>query len=65
MSTVDTSTNPQITHDDSTNPFESKQKNLDHVAEDMATKAGKVEHHSETSGNVGGVSPTSGGIFTK
>ncbi len=65
MSTVDTSTNPQINHDDSTTPFESDQKKIDSLADDMAAKAGKVEHQSEHSDTVGGVRSNSGGLFTK
>jgi hypothetical protein len=66
MSTVNSSTNPQIDHDDSTTPFESDRKKIDSLADDMAAKAGKVEHQSEkTSDPVGGVSSNSGGLFTK
>ncbi|SFS14737.1 hypothetical protein SAMN05421771_2589 [Granulicella pectinivorans] len=65
MSTVDISTNPQITQDDEINPKQTEQQKIDEVAGQMAQKAGKVEHHSETSDNVGGVRSTSGGIFTK
>ena len=35
------STNPQINHDDSTNPLESDKRKIDHLADDMASKAGK------------------------
>lgn len=65
MSTVDASTNPQITHDDSINPNETEQQKIDKVAGQMASKAGKVEHQSEKSDTVGGVRSNSGGIFTK
>lgn len=65
MSTVDASTNPQITHDDNVDPLETEQQKIDKIADQMASKPGNVEHHSETSDNVGGVKPTSGGIFTK
>jgi hypothetical protein len=63
--TVDSSTNPQILHDEDINPDSTEQQKIDHLAGQMATKAGKVEHHSETSDTVGGVGSTSGGIFTK
>jgi hypothetical protein len=65
MSNVDISTNPQIVQEDSIDPNETEQQKIDKVAGEMASKAGKVEHHSETSDNVGGVRSTSGGIFTK
>ena len=60
------STNPQINHDDSTNPLESDKKKIDHLADDMATKAGKVQSHNESSINSdAGVGPGGGGIFSK
>jgi hypothetical protein len=65
MSTVDSSTNPQIIHDESINPDQTEQQKIDQVAGEMASKAGKVEHHSETSDTVGGVRSNSGGLFTK
>ena len=63
---TDISTNPQINHDDSTNELESEQKKIDHLADDMATKAGKVQSSHESSINSGsGVAPGGGGIFSK
>ncbi len=62
---ADESTNPQINHDSSVNPFESEHKNIEHLADDMAIKAGKVQRSSESSDTVGGVRSNSGGIFSK
>ncbi len=64
MST-DVSTNPQINHDDSTNSLESEAKKIDHLADDAATKASKVQSQAEKSDIVGGVRSNSGGLFTK
>jgi hypothetical protein len=51
---------------DSTTPFQSDRKKIDSLADDMAAKAGKVEHQSEKNSDpVGGVSSNSGGLFTK
>ena len=65
MSNVDPSTNPQIDHSDSSTPHESEQKKIDRLADDMAGKAGRVQHKDESSINNGAVSPGSGGIFSK
>ena len=63
---TDISTNPQINHDDSTNPLESDKEKLNHIADDMATKAGKVQSSHESGINSGGgVAPGGGGIFSK
>ena len=65
MNLNDKSTNPQINKDSSEGDFESEQEKIDHVAGDMARKAGKVEKFSESSDTVGGVRSNSGGIFSK
>ncbi len=60
------STNPQITHDDSTTPLQTEQEKIDHTADDMAVKARKVQSTNESTINSGGgVSPGGGGIFSK
>lgn len=60
------STNPQIDHTDSTKPGESDQKKIDHLADDMASKAGKVQRKFDSSINSdSGVGPGGGGIFSK
>ncbi|RXH56344.1 hypothetical protein [Granulicella sibirica] len=64
MST-DVSTNPQINHDDSTNRLETDAQKIDHLADDAASKASKIQSHSEKSDTVGGVRSNSGGLFTK
>ena len=65
MSKVDPSTNPQIDHSAETHPGESEHKKLDREAEEMATKAGKVQSRHESGINDGAVSPGGGGIFSK
>ncbi len=63
---TDISTNPQINHDDTTNPLESDKEKMEHAADDMAGKASKVQSSHESSINSGGgVSPGGGGIFSK
>lgn len=63
---ADISTNPQIDHDDSTDPLASEQENINHLADDMAKKAGKVQSSHESGINSGGgVAPGGGGIFSK
>ncbi len=63
---TDVSTNPQIDHDDSTNPLESDKEKMNHVADDMAVKASKVQRSNESSINSdSGVGPGGGGIFSK
>ena len=63
---TDISTNPQINHDDSTNPLESDKANINHLADDMAVKASKVQSKNESSINSdSGVGPGGGGIFSK
>ena len=59
------STNPQIDHTDSTQTGESEQKKIDHLADDLAGKAGRLQHRDESSINDGHVSPGGGGIFSK
>lgn len=60
------STNPQITHDDSTTPLQTDQEKMNHVADDMAVKASKVQSKNESSINSdSGVGPGGGGIFSK
>jgi hypothetical protein len=65
MNPNEKSTNPQINKDSSEGDFDSKQEKIDHVAGDMARKAGKVEKKFENSDTVGGVRSNSGGIFSK
>ena len=65
MSNAETSTNPQIDHTDSTEPNESEQKKIDHIAGDMASKGGRVQSSHESSINDGGVTPGGGGVFSK
>ena len=58
---VNASTNPQVSES-----VDSGEKGIDKAAEDMATKAGKVEQTTEKEGDVvGGVRSNSGGLFTK
>jgi hypothetical protein len=59
------STNPQIDHTDSTEPGESEKKKIDHLADDLANKAGNVQSKHDSTINDGGVSPGGGGIFSK
>ena len=65
MTDQDPSSNSQIDHTDSTVPGQPDQKKMDHIAEDMATKAGRVQSKDESSINDGKVSPGGGGIFSK
>jgi hypothetical protein len=62
---ADESTNEQINHDSTVNPLESEEQKIDHLADDMAVKAGKVQKSHESSDTVGGVRSNSGGIFSK
>jgi hypothetical protein len=60
------STNPQIDHDDTTTPADTPLEKANHLADDMAAKAGKIQSHNESTINSGGgVSPGGGGIFSK
>lgn len=61
----DVSSNPQINHDDSTNRLETDEQKIDHLADDAAGKAMKIQSHAEKSDTVGGVRSNSGGLFTK
>ena len=65
MSNSNESTNPQIDHTDSTEGLESDQKKIDHLADDMAGKAGRVQSKHESSINNGSVTPGGGGVFSK
>lgn len=65
MSTYDKSTNPQINKDNSQKATDTQKEKIDHLADDMASKAGKVEKSAETNDTVGGVRSNSGGIFSK
>lgn len=62
---VERSTNPQISETEGTERLESEEKKIDHLADDMASKASRVQHKDESSINDGGVSPGGGGIFSK
>ena len=59
------STNPQIDHTDTSEAGESEQKKIDHIADDMASKGGRLQHKDESGINDGPVSPGGGGIFSK
>ena len=65
MSKAEDSTNPQIDHTDSNEALESEQSKIDHLADDMAGKAGRVQSKHESSINSGAVTPGGGGVFSK
>ena len=58
------STNPQIENTDVTTG-ETGEKKMNHLADEMAGKAARVQSKDESTLNNGSISPGGGGIFSK
>jgi hypothetical protein len=66
MSIAEKSTNPQIDATDTTSSKQTDHEKMDQIADDMAGKAGRVQHKKESGINSGGgVSGGGGGVFSK
>jgi hypothetical protein len=66
MAIAEKSTNPQIDQKVPATSQQTEQEKIDHIADDMAAKAGRVQHKDESSTTSrGGVGSGGGGVFIK
>jgi hypothetical protein len=66
MGIAEKSTNPQVDQNVPATDKQTEKGKIDQIADDMAGKAGRVQHKDESGVNSGGgVTPGGGGIFSK